>query len=172
MTTDCVCWEVSAEAVLKDCKRLGLLDCIPFICGPAWQRMALAEYLKVKAVMNRPLVRAVPPPTRGRPRVKHAVRGVRSESHGSPCKRLKTSPYLPVRSSLGSMQQSASRSLFTPHSALPSNSDAAHEDDEGGPIHDDIAGDPLILDQQTQWSEDANSPIASTSLYQKPRTSF
>jgi len=155
ISTDCVCEEVSAEAVTEDCKRLGLLACIPFVCGLQWQRMALAEYLKVKAVMNTPLVPAVPPPTRGRPRVKHAVRGVISESHGSPCKRLKKSPYLPVRSSLGSTQQSASRSLFTPHSALPSNSDAAHEDDEGGSMHDDIAGDPPILDQQTQWSEDA-----------------
>ena len=140
---------------LKDCQRLGLLDCIQFICGPQWQRVALAEYLIVKAVLNMPLVRAAPPPTRGRPRVKPAVQGVRSESHGSPAKRLKDSPYLPVRSSLGSTQQSASRSLFTPDSALPSNSDAAHEDDEGDSIHDDIADDPPILDQQTQWSEDA-----------------
>ena len=82
MTMDCVCWEVSAEAVLKHCQRLGLLPCIPFICGTAWQRVALAEYLKVKAVVNRPLVRSIPPQTRGRPQVKPAVQGVRSEHVG------------------------------------------------------------------------------------------
>jgi len=68
---------------------------------------------------------------------------------------LKDSPYLPLRSSLENTQQSASRYLFTPASAQPSNSGAAREDNKGGSINDDTADDHAIREQQTLWSEDA-----------------
>ena len=153
--SECVCQEVSAEAVQKDCQRLGLLRCIPHVCGPVWQRVALADYLTKTAIFHRPLLPAVCPPKRGRPRVKSVLQGIRSQSHGSPAKMLKDSIYLPVRSSLKNTQQSASRSLFTPASAQSSNGGSAREDNESGSINDDISEDHAIREQQTPWSQDS-----------------
>ena len=153
--SECVCQEVSDEAVEKDCQRLGLLRCIPHVCGPVWQRVALADYLTKTAIFHRPLLPAVCSTKRGRPRVKSVLPDSRCLSHDSPAKWLKESPYLPVRSSLKNTEQSASRSLFTPPSAQSSNGGAAREDNESDSITDDISEDHAVREQQKQWSHDA-----------------